>query len=954
MKKWLFVFLLFPAMVFAQQNATPQKFALVIGNADYTGISKHNNPVNDAADVAAALQGMGFSVDTVLNGDLDKMENAIDRYISRLSGNKETYGFFYYAGHGVQANGENYLIPVAADGITSNNHLRQRAVSVQTMLSNIERSGNELNIFVLDACRDNPFGWARSTSRGLTVVSAPSGSIIMYATSANNVASDGNGRNGLFTSQLLNNLKTPGLSVRELFDKTGEDVLRASQGRQHPELSIRYFGANAAYLGSKPELRPGTAGLVAPSQELVFGKPRSGNLSPREDQWFSVRSAASGLLVVETTGSTNTLLDVYDNSNKLIASADDGGESARIDLNAAADTVYYVRVRAYAGGSGPYNISVTSPAQARIHYSRGETFRTGGDYSRAITEYSEAIWLYPNYTDAYIKRAVIYTTQKDFNRAIADYTQAIRLEPTALRYAERGSLYRDSGGIDPAIADYSAAIRLEPTALHYSERGLMYREKGDLGNAIADYTELLRLEPTALRYNERGLMYRDTNDLDRAIADYTQAIRLEPTALRYNERGEMHREKGDLDYAIADYSQAIRLEPTALRYNERGLMYREKNDLDYAIADYTEVIRLEPTALRYNERGLMYREKNDFDHAIADYTQAIRLEPTALRYNERGEMYRSLNDRTRAIADYTEAIDMEPTAPRYYERGLMYRESGNLDYAIADYTEVIRMEPTALHYYERGEMYRDQNDLNRAIADYSQVIRLDPAYTDAYSRRGYAFLRQEDYSRAIADYNAVLRLNPGADVYGSQSNAFFLRGETRQVKKNRNLAMADYKAALRFNPDNADAERNLETIRHDYLPKYSGLGASFGTSFNAPQIVGTVRGLFAPARYSFWEIGFDIGAGNAITDANLSLFYPYTRYALYLPAGDSFAWYAGAGGGLMVNSYTYMGVSGTNAFFALDAVTGFVFFNFLDLSFSLRTNFAMVMAKMAAGFVVRF
>jgi formylglycine-generating enzyme required for sulfatase activity len=127
------------------------------------------------------------------------------------------------------------------------------AFSVQTLLDNLNDSGNELNMIVLDACRDNPFGWSRSGSRGLSVVGrAPAGSIIMYATSANSTAADGTGRNGLFTSQLLNNIKNQSLSIRDVFDKTGEDVLSVSGGKQHPELSLRFFGASSAYLGARP------------------------------------------------------------------------------------------------------------------------------------------------------------------------------------------------------------------------------------------------------------------------------------------------------------------------------------------------------------------------------------------------------------------------------------------------------------------------------------------------------------------------------------------------------------------------------------------------------------------------------------------------------------------------------------------------------------------------------
>jgi|GEM_PF-2323161 len=253
MKKaaFLLLVLLIGTVLWAQQ-----KFALIIGNGAYDSISRLSNPVNDANDIDAALRGLGFNVDKVLNGNLDQMETAIMNFIRKLGSTRNSYGFFFYAGHGVQSNGENYLIPVGAD-IQSENHLRQRAVSVQTILDNLDSAGNELNMIVLDACRDNPFGWSRGGSRGLSVVShAPPGSIILYATSANSTAADGTGRNGLFTSQLLNNLKTPGLSVRDMFDKTGEDVLKASGGKQHPELSLRFFGASSVYLGTRPSQPP--------------------------------------------------------------------------------------------------------------------------------------------------------------------------------------------------------------------------------------------------------------------------------------------------------------------------------------------------------------------------------------------------------------------------------------------------------------------------------------------------------------------------------------------------------------------------------------------------------------------------------------------------------------------------------------------------------------------------
>jgi uncharacterized caspase-like protein len=248
MKKVICFYCLFVLLVFTV--AAQQKYALVMGNGAYRHLTKLNNPVNDANDMKKALQGLGFNVDTVVNGNRIQMEEAIERFRNKLSVSKNCYGFLFYAGHGVQSGGINYLIPVDAD-IKSEAYLRDRAVSVQAMLDEINDAGNELNIIVLDACRDNPFSWNRSSSRGLQLVSnQPADSIIVYATAAGATAADGTGRNGLFTSQLLKNIKTPGLEVNEIFRLTGGDVAKLSGGNQRPAVYNQFYGI--AYLGSQP------------------------------------------------------------------------------------------------------------------------------------------------------------------------------------------------------------------------------------------------------------------------------------------------------------------------------------------------------------------------------------------------------------------------------------------------------------------------------------------------------------------------------------------------------------------------------------------------------------------------------------------------------------------------------------------------------------------------------
>ena len=273
----LSVFIAFGAFAQNAESAAPPKYALVIGNGVYTNLSRLANPVNDANDVTLALISLGFTVDKVLNGSLEQMENAVTRLRDRLSESSDAYGFFFYAGHGVQSGGENYLIPISSN-IPSESYLRERALSVQIILDDLNEAGNSLNVVVLDACRDNPFGWSRGgNSRGLAYVTRqPADSIVVYATSAGQTASDGDGgRNGLFTSQLLPNLTTPGLEVTEVFKRTGADVSRASANRQIPAIYSQFFGT--AFLG-------GGSGSVLPDKQRPLTPIKQGNNNKQEDK----------------------------------------------------------------------------------------------------------------------------------------------------------------------------------------------------------------------------------------------------------------------------------------------------------------------------------------------------------------------------------------------------------------------------------------------------------------------------------------------------------------------------------------------------------------------------------------------------------------------------------------------------------------------------------------------
>ena len=278
---------IFPAMLTAQER----RVALVIGNGDYQAATKLINPVNDAADIGEVLAGLGFDVEVRIDADLDTMEKAVLRFGNKLAGSTDSVGFFYYAGHGVQSNGENYLIPVDAR-LSAESMLRTRAIPLQFVLDSIGEAGNKLNIIVLDACRDNPFSWARSSARGLAVVGIqPAASIVVYSTSAGKVAQDGTGRNGTFTEELLRHLPTPGLDIMEVLRRTGQDVQAKTASAQIPAIYSQFFG----FLQLVPGEAPAMAGPAAPMETSAKASPAAGSVTSAGSSSGS-SSESSGVL----------------------------------------------------------------------------------------------------------------------------------------------------------------------------------------------------------------------------------------------------------------------------------------------------------------------------------------------------------------------------------------------------------------------------------------------------------------------------------------------------------------------------------------------------------------------------------------------------------------------------------------------------------------------------------
>ncbi|TRX62219.1 caspase family protein [Fulvivirga sp. M361] len=209
--------------------------ALIIGNSNYLHTDNLSNPKNDAYDMRLAMRKLGFEVMKYDNLESDEMKRVIGNYLLKLD--KYKTGVVFYAGHGVQHSGRNYLVPVDAN-LSNENDITSSCVDTGSILSKMELMDVETNIVILDACRSTPFEGLRvkesDSSAGLTGTDAPPGTIVAFATAPGRTASDGTGKNGLYTQEILNYIYKPDLKLEDLFKQVRVSVMKKSNNQQIP------------------------------------------------------------------------------------------------------------------------------------------------------------------------------------------------------------------------------------------------------------------------------------------------------------------------------------------------------------------------------------------------------------------------------------------------------------------------------------------------------------------------------------------------------------------------------------------------------------------------------------------------------------------------------------------------------------------------------------------------
>src|SRR5882757_6669218 len=257
-----------------------KRIALVVGNSAYQNIARLDNPRNDATLMAETLSGLGF---TLIGGsaqlDLDKaaLDTDVQNFGRQIQG--ADVALFYYAGHGVQVNGSNYLVPVGANP-TREADVDFQMVDINLVLRQMQGSGTRLNMVILDACRNNPFGarGLRASDGGLAQMRAPEGTLISYATQPGNVALDGTDGHSPYTKALAGTIKQAGLDIFQAFNQVGLAVKRQTGGSQQPWVSSSPIDGNFYFVAPAP---------VASSQQFAVAPqpdPLASTLRPDPDR----------------------------------------------------------------------------------------------------------------------------------------------------------------------------------------------------------------------------------------------------------------------------------------------------------------------------------------------------------------------------------------------------------------------------------------------------------------------------------------------------------------------------------------------------------------------------------------------------------------------------------------------------------------------------------------------
>lgn len=523
MKRFLSLILLVLFGVCGYSQTYTKRVALLIGNSSYQNGGVLTNPVNDVRAMNDLLKSLGFEVIKIENATQTQMKQAINSFGLKIK--DYDVGLFYYAGHGIQNKGVNYMIPIEAD-LTTEEQIEFDCVSADRILAYMENATTKINLIIMDACRNNPFerSWARSAAGGgLALMNAPKGTLIAYATSPGKVASDGTSGNGLYTSALLRHLKDPGLNIEQVFKKVRTEVSEKSFGTQIPWETTSLTGA-----------------------DFFFSPDRNNTEVVTDNIGNTTNTGGGGVRSIETVDNDEKLTsyskatDLYE-QKKYAEAIVYYTKAIKADPNYAEAMLWrahsYYASQKYAEAILDYNKSISlNPGEAQAYYYRGLCKYNLQRNAEAISDFSLTIKYDPNYTNAYYWRGYCYYVQQKYFAALEDYNKTIEISPDYSEvYYFRGLNYYDTKEYQKSYDDLVTLLRLDPNYLQGIRlKGHAEYMLANYADADRTYTQFLAKTPDdAEIWYWKAYANLNLNRRDEAKRAIDRAIKLKPDNADY-------------------------------------------------------------------------------------------------------------------------------------------------------------------------------------------------------------------------------------------------------------------------------------------------------------------------------------------------------------------------------------------------------------------------------------
>ena len=845
--------LCFPLLLFSQNE---KRLALVIGNSDYQYLPKLPNPVGDALLIAKTLDSLGF--DVTLDTNISTARNFLDR-ITEFGSKRDSFevGFIFYAGHGMQVNGQNYLLPTK-EKFNTEIEVERFGVPAETVMRYLTAQSDQVNVLILDACRNNPLENNRGGGIGGLAAMQANGSLIAFSTTAGNVAKDGDGVHSVYCTSLAKNMLIEGIDLNQVFRNVRKEVKDVTG-----QATVNYdqLTGNSFYLvKSNFEKQFALIDSLIYDKNLDYSTNDKDRLSALEIVTSILISDSKNKLALIKKGEIYTLIQDYVKALNIYNKA--------IELYPNDPVSYMYRGFLYSNylqdsdnALNDFNQSIKIDSLYRPSYNhRADIYLSREDYQSALSDYTKAINLQKDNPLRYIERAECYIKLEDFNNAQSDYTSAIDLDSDNPLYLNnRADFYRvNKEDYNLALADYAMAIEISTddyqSSVAHNNRGIIYGEQENYTLQIEEYTNAIVIYSQAINYSNRADVYKRLENYEKALADYTSAIDLDKEnpqryiarancynlnkqhVLALNDYNTLIKLKDDYfwyyylraytkstylskdEEAIKDFTKSIELDSSYVyNYRDRADAYSELGDKELALTDIKKAIKIKPSVFLYNALANIYWfDLNDSENALLNYQSAIIIDSTFIySYINRLNIYEELEESEKVLADYNTLITIEPNNAEYYlERADFFNYHIKYDLALADYSKVLELtsddHSTARAINNRALIYGYQGDIELEIEEYSRALEIKKDAT-WYFNRGAAYEKLEQFDKALLDYNQMTLLAPNISEVWNTRGLFYHR-------------QLDYKSAINDFNQSLKIDENEPYINYYISDLYYDIG----------------------------------------------------------------------------------------------------------------------------------